>query len=159
MVKLNWFRGKSLGLSLIYFGIMGLFQIIFMVIALYGLQIGSRPILILVPLGVIFATLFSVIILFESNTTKLQNLKKNPHKGKKRRSKKKASAFISTISTLWKNAYIRPVFLTMVVFGVVFGISYGVFSVFVDEISTLFVISDNFGAVGSLLFASYFDKN
>ncbi|MHA1776054.1 MAG: hypothetical protein DRO88_06070 [Promethearchaeia archaeon] len=160
MVKLNWFRGKSFGLALIYFGVMGLYQLIFMLLAQYGLQIGSRPIIILIPLGVIFATAYSVIILFETNITKIHNLQKKHYKSKKKKTRKKMAktAFISTISLLWKNPYIRPVFLTMVVFGITFGISYGVCSILVDEKSTLFVLADNIAAFGALLFATYFDK-
>ncbi|MCF2139839.1 MAG: hypothetical protein K9W44_07285 [Candidatus Lokiarchaeota archaeon] len=160
MVKLNWFRGKSLGLALIYLGIMGIYQLLFMVLAQYGLQIGSRPIIILVPIGVILATFYSVIILFETNTTMIQYRQKMKYKNKKKKKKKVSSkqAFLSAISVLWKNTYIRPIFYTVIVFATVFGLSYWVCTLFVEEISSVFVLADNIGAIGCILFANYFDQ-
>ncbi|MHA1612203.1 MAG: hypothetical protein ACTSYU_09160, partial [Promethearchaeota archaeon] len=149
MVKLNWTRGKSLGLAAIYLGIMGFIQILFMVIAIYGMQIGSRAVIIIIPIGVIIATYYSVIILFEANTSMVQfrNTHKYKKKGKKRKSKKK---FMDYISVLWKNSFIQPVFYVTLVFSGFFGLSYLIFQIFIDDISILFVIAENFGGWASL---------
>lgn len=158
MVKLNWTRGKSLGLAFIYFGVIGFFQILFMILAQYQMQIGSKPIIIIVPIGVIFATFYSVIILFESNTSMMEY--RNKHKYQKKSSRKKGSkAFLEYISVLWKNPFIRPIFYFVIVFCLSFGLSYLICSTFIDEPSTLFVLADNFGAIGCLIFANYTESS
>ncbi|MHA1602760.1 MAG: hypothetical protein ACTSVL_09080, partial [Promethearchaeota archaeon] len=78
-MKLNWTRGKNLGLALIYLGIMGIVQVIFIAIAQYGMKIGSKPITILIPLAVAFATFYSVIIIFESKTSITEYRQKRGH--------------------------------------------------------------------------------
>ena len=158
MVKLNWSRGNSLGLAFIYLGILGFIQIIFMVIATYGMQIGSRPVIIIIPVGVIIATFYSTIILFEANTSMVQfrNTHKYKKKVKKRTSKKQ---ILDYISVLWKNPFIQPVFYTTLVFCAFFGLSYLIFKIFIDDISILFVIAENFGGWASLIFANYIERS
>ncbi|MHA1674551.1 MAG: hypothetical protein ACTSYI_13110 [Promethearchaeota archaeon] len=157
MVKLNWTRGASLGLASTYLGIMGFIQVIFMVIATYGMQIGSRPVIIIVPIGVIIASYYSVIILFEANTsmTQFRNTHKYKKKTKKRSPKKKIMDYISV---LWKNPFIKPVFYIILVFSAFFGLSYLIFNIFVDDKSILFVIAENFGGWASLFFANYIER-
>ena len=114
MIKLNWFRGKSLGLALIYLGAMGLFQICFIALGQYGMKVGSRPLMILIPIAVIFATFYSILIIFESNTSMSEY--RNTHKFKH----SKYSKNKSLIAKITSNIYLRPPLYVIAVFTVMF---------------------------------------
>ena len=67
-IRLNWLRGRNFGLGMIFLGVIGLTQVIFIIIAQYGLQIGSADLVTLIPIGVTLALFYSIVIIFESNT-------------------------------------------------------------------------------------------
>ena len=85
MVKLKWTKGKNLGLSLIYLGIMVFFQMLIIALAQYGMKIGSRPITVLVSIGAILATFYCVLIRFESDTTMTEYRNTHQYKHRKKR--------------------------------------------------------------------------
>ena len=58
-IKLNWTQGKNLGLSLIFIGIMGIVQAIFIAVAQYGMDVGASYITILIPIGAVIATFYA----------------------------------------------------------------------------------------------------
>ncbi|UYP45114.1 hypothetical protein NEF87_001399 [Candidatus Lokiarchaeum ossiferum] len=153
VLKLQWNRGKSFGLALIYLGIMGLLQIIFIAIGQYGMHIGSRPIVILIPIGIILATFYSLIVLFES-TTSVVDFRKI-HQSVSKKSKKKTTqkpGFKGFIN----NIYVKPVLMIIVVFSVLFGIAYLISFSWTEQAST-FAIADNVAGFGVIIFANYME--
>lgn len=153
VLKLQWNRGKSFGLGLIYLGIMGLLQVIFIAIGQYWMNIGSRPIIILIPIGIILATFYSLIILFES-TTSVVDFRKIHQSGSKK-SKKKVTQKPG-FKGIIKNIYVKPVLMVVVVFSALFGLAYLISFSWTEQAST-FVIADNVAGFGVILFATYME--
>jgi NADH:ubiquinone oxidoreductase subunit 6 (subunit J) len=155
MIKLKWLKGKNLGLALIYLGIMTLFQVLFIMLAQFGMKVGSRPITILVPIGTILATFYCVLVLFESNTTMSEY--RNRHQYKHRRKKHRGSKKV--IQDFIKNMYIQPILYVIVVFSVLFFLTWLLMSAFINQTWIVFIINDNVAVIGLILFTSYFEKS
>ncbi len=153
VIKLQWVRGKSFGLALIYFGIMGLFQTIFIILGQYGMHIGSKPIVILIPIGIILATYYSLLVLFES-TTKVSEFRKIHQTGlkKKKKTANKQKGFKGFIN----NIYVKPVLMVVAVFSSLFGVAFLITFSWTDQ-ATTFVIADNVAGFGTILFATYME--
>ena len=151
MIKLNWLRGKSLGLALIYLGIMGLFQIIFVAIAQYGMKVGSQPISILVPIAVILATFYCVLALFESGTT--MNEYRNVHRQhQKKYSKGKLSDFVN-------NIYVRPLLIVCGVFTGIYFLTWLILFSFIEKSWVEFIINDNVAAFAVIILVSFLERS
>lgn len=150
MIKLNWLRGKNLGLALSFLGIMGLLQVFFIFIAQYSMQIGSKPLTILIPIVVIIATTYSIIVTFESRTTMSQYRSKRVTKTKK----KKQSKILQPVIDWVKNPLITPVLMITGVFSGIFFLCWLLLFSLVDSAATIFIIADNLGAAGVLIFAT-----
>jgi hypothetical protein len=152
MIKLNWLRGKSFGLALLYLGIMGLFQILFITVAQYGMKIGSRPITILVPIAVILATFYCVLVIFESYTS--MNEYRSSHTLKHSKYAKN-KGFLSKII---KNIYVRPVFYVVIIFSGIFFFTWLILFAFFEQNWIVFAIVDNVAALGLILITAYIEK-
>ncbi len=149
-VKLNWKKDQSLGLALMYLGIMGILQIIFMFIGQYWIQIGVKPIIILIPIGVIAATFYSVIVIFESSTTMADY--RNTHKFTSKK-KKNTGTFKEKLIKFLSNYYVKPVALVTIMFTITFLISC-MFTFLWFSRSTMFLIADNLSAIIVMIFAT-----
>ncbi len=154
MIKLNWLRGKNLGLALSYLGTMGLVQMFFIFIAQYSMQIGSKPLTILIPIVVIIATTYSIIVTFESRTSMSQYRSKRATKHKK----KKKGKITDPIIDWMKNPIIAPALMVIGVFAGIFFLCWLILFSWVDP-ATIFIIADNFGAAGCLIFATIIEHS
>lgn len=154
MIKLQWLRGKSLGLAMIYLGIMSFFQLIFIALGQYAMKVGSRPITVLVPIAVIMATFYSVLVNFETNTT--MNEFRSTHQYKH---KKVAQDFKRKFRVFLKNIYVRPVLIVISVFTILFFFTWLILFGFIEESWIVFIIAENVGALGVILFISYLEKS
>ncbi len=146
MIKLQWLRGKSLGLAMMYLGIMGIFQLLFVALGQYAMQVGSHPITILVPIAVIITTFYCVLVNFESHTT--MNEFRNTHKFKHSKKKGKVK---KSFSDMFKNIYVRPVLVVMVSFGGLFFLSWLLLFALIDKSWVLFIVTENVGAIGVII--------
>ncbi|QEE17698.1 hypothetical protein DSAG12_03536 [Promethearchaeum syntrophicum] len=158
-IKLNWIKGKNLGLSLIFLGMMTLLQVLFILIAQYALSIGSIYSVILVPIGVIIATFYATLVIFESKTEMSQyrgNFQKRKQKTQKKAQKSnKLKEILSKIN--W--VYARPVLIIAAIFIGGFWITYLIiFSLFEDQ-TVVYVIAEIVGAILSLVFATYIETS
>lgn len=152
MIKLNWFRGRNLGLSLMYLGGMVLFQIIFIAIAQYNMEIGSRPVTALIPLGVALAMFYSILIIFEARTS-MQDYRSKRRHGKKN---KNSDNFLKKI---WNNIYLYPVILIIAIFTVTFFLFLLLSLLFTPISVGSYVVASNAGGLACFIVASYMDQS
>jgi hypothetical protein len=148
-IKLNWTRGRNLGLALIFLSLIGFLQVIFIIIAQYGMKVGSQAIVIFVPMGVTLALFYAIIIIFESKTSISKYREARTYLQKK----KSQATFVDKIN--WP--LVRPFVMIVISFGVLFGLS--VWASHKLEPTISYVISSNIGAIGSLLFAAYIEAD
>ncbi|MHA1475577.1 MAG: hypothetical protein ACTSQ5_10360 [Promethearchaeota archaeon] len=158
-IKLMWLKGRNFGLALIFLGVMTLLQVLFILIAQYALNIGSIFAVILIPIGVIVATFYSTLVIFESKTAMSQdrgNFQKRHQKSRKKAaSKNKIKEIINKINWM----YARPLLIITGVFIGGFWLTYLIlFSLFEDK-TIVYVIAENIGAVLSLIVATYIETS
>ncbi|MHA1510534.1 MAG: hypothetical protein ACTSRX_02315 [Promethearchaeota archaeon] len=158
-IKLMWLKGRNFGLALIFLGVMTLLQVLFILIAQYALNIGSIFAVILIPIGVIVATFYSTLVIFESKTEMSQyrgNFQKRHQKSRKKAaSKNKIKEIINKINWM----YARPLLIITGVFIGGFWLTYLIlFSLFEDK-TIVYVIAENIGAVLSLIVATYIETS
>jgi len=158
-IKLMWMKGKNLGLGLIFLGVMTLLQVLFILIAQYALNIGSIFAVVLIPLGVIIATFYATLVIFESKTEMSQyrgKLQKRQFKSKKRAANKnKIKEIIDKVN--W--VYARPILTISGIFIVGFWLTYLIlFSLFENQ-TIVYIIAENVGAILSLVFATYIETS
>jgi len=154
-----WLKGRNFGLALIFLGVMTLLQVLFILIAQYALNIGSIFAVILIPIGVIVATFYSTLVIFESKTEMSQyrgNFQKRHQKSRKKAaSKNKIKEIINKINWM----YARPLLIITGVFIGGFWLTYLIlFSLFEDK-TIVYVIAENIGAVLSLIVATYIETS
>ncbi len=111
-IRLNWLRGRNFGLGMIFLGVIGLTQVIFIIIAQYGLQIGSADLVTLIPIGVTLALFYSIVIIFESNTFMTKYRETRSYGSKKNKEEEVSRAII------W--IFARPIVIVVVVFVIFF---------------------------------------
>ena len=158
-IKLMWVKGRNLGLAMIFLGIMSLLQVLFILIAQYALSIGSIYSVVLIPIGVIIATFYATLVIFESRTEMSQyrgNFQKRYQTKRKRSTKSnKLKEILNKIN--W--VYARPVLIIAGIFIVGFWITYLIlFSLFEDQ-TVVYVIAEIVGAILSLVFATYIETS
>lgn len=145
-IKINWTNAKFLGIALFFLGIMGMVQaFIFIPIGQYTLRVGSWYVLTLVPIGITLAMTYAAQILYEAY------LQVRSTRSSKYRKKNKMN-FLDLEPNMIKSALI-----IVVSFAVSFGIAYGVSSGSLAVINT-FIVSENIGAITSLVIASVMEK-
>ena len=154
-IKLNWTRGKSFGLALIYLGIVGFLQVIIILIAQYGMKIGGNPLVVFIPIGVILATFYSIIVTFE-NLTSISEYRKT-HKYKKGKKKKKGQK-AEKLRNFVENPYVKPALIIIGLFIVIFGLTYLILFSWVEADMT-FVICDNISALGCIFYTFWLERH
>ena len=142
MIKLNWTRGKNLGLALIFLGVMGLVQTIFIAFGQYQMGVGSIFIAILIPIGIIFATFYSIIVIFESG------ISMNSYRSKKLTAKEVFNV---------KSPFLKPILHVVVVFIVSFTIVAIFTNLILDDSRLVFIIAENLAAFACLIWANYYE--
>ena len=158
-IKLMWLKGRNLGLGLIFLGVMTLLQVLFILIAQYALSIGSIFVVVLIPIGVIIATFYATLVIFESRTEMSQyrgKIQKRQFKSKKKASNKnKIKEIIDKVN--W--VYARPILTISGIFIVGFWLTYLIlFSLFENQ-TIVYIIAENVGAILSLVFATYVETS
>lgn len=157
-VKLNWLKGRNLGLGFIYLGVMGLVQVAFIAIAQYAMKVGSLITINLLSVGIILALFYSVLVIFESTVSMSKFREARPFLQKKS-GVDKDSFQIGNFAI--DKMFVKPVLIVTVVYGVLFGLMIAFLWSSKEkgdlDASTVFVIASNVGAIFALIFASYFD--
>jgi hypothetical protein len=144
-IKINWTNGKYLGMSLLYFGIMGLTQaLIFIPIGQYVINVGSLYVVIMLPVGITLAMTYSTQILYESY---LQVRTRNVKKYRNIQTK---------IRFGLESEMIKSMLVIIISFAIIFGITYAITNNLAPINS--FVVSENVSAIGTLVIASILES-
>ncbi|MBN2156546.1 MAG: hypothetical protein JW776_10930 [Candidatus Lokiarchaeota archaeon] len=144
-LKLNWIRGKYLGISLLFFGIMGLVQALIIIpFGQYGVNVGSLYILTLVPIVSTILLTYSAQILYESYA-----------QAPKKRSYGDGDWKVK-VRKLFQQDLVRPNVIVILSFLIGFFIFYGIFSGM--KPITAFLIAENVSATGVLVLSTLLEK-
>ena len=141
-IKINWTHGKYLGTALLLFGVMGLVQaLIFIPIGQYVINVGSVYVVILLPIGVTIAMMYSAQVLYESY---LQSKigRRGSYKGENRR------GFAGLEPEI-----IKSILMAVISFTIFFFAALGIAGSDMAPINR-FVISENVASIGTLIVAS-----
>jgi hypothetical protein len=144
-LKIHWSQGRYLGISLLFIGVMGLVQSLIVIpFGQYAVDVGSLYVLILIPIVSTIVLTYSAQILFAAYA---KSTRRRIIRGKK---------WIVKVRTFMQRELIRPPFIVIITFLIVFFIFYGIFSGF--ESVTAFVIAENIAAIGVLIFTTVLEK-
>ena len=150
-LKIRWSSKEYISFAFIFFGLCGLFQVLFIFIGQYFLTVGNYLIVIIIPIGITFATFFACLIIFEAfaEVERAEKLKRQYRKSKTYASKFKNFLYFPIV---------RPLLITFAFFTAFFFLMYFIFLNFLtDQIS--FMAAEIFAGVVCLLIANYFEKN
>ncbi len=158
-IKLMWMKGKNLGLGLIFLGVMTLLQVLFIIIAQYILNIGSIIAVTLISIGVIIATFYATLVIFESRTEMGQyrgNFQKRKQKSRKRSTNNnKLKNILSKINWM----YAKPLLIIAGIFIGGFWLTYLILFGLIEDKTIVYVIAENVGAILSLVIATYIETS
>ena len=144
-LKIHWSQGRYLGISLLFIGVMGLVQALIVIpFGQYAVDVGSLYVLILIPIVSTILLTYSAQVLYEAYA---KSPKKRIPRGKK---------WIVKIRTFLQKELIRPPFIVILSFLIVFFIFFGIFS-YLESVNT-FVIAENVGAIGTLILTVVLEK-
>ncbi len=65
-IRFRWTSKEYMPIALMLFGVCGIFQVLFIVLAQFVLGVGNYLVVILIPVGTTIALFFGVVIIFES---------------------------------------------------------------------------------------------
>ena len=131
------------------FGACGLFQVFFIFVAQYLLNVGNHLVVILIPIGATVALFFGVVIIFESFA--------QVERKKKLKSQFSKPRQISKIKKFLYSPIGRPLVIVFLPFTILFFSTYGVCYIFLNNIFS-FIIAENLATLVSLLIANFIEK-
>jgi hypothetical protein len=144
-LKIRWTQGKYLGVSLIFLAVMGLVQsLVIIPFAQYAVDVGSMYVLILIPIVSTILMTYASQVIYEAYA-------KSPRKRIIRGNK-----YIVKIRTFLQKELIRPPFVVIISFLIIFFLVYGIFS-YLESVNT-FVIAENVGAISALILSVILEK-
>jgi len=131
-------------------GACGLFQSLFIFIAIYALSIGNYLVIIMIPIGVTLALYYGSLIMFESYA----QVERREKLRTQFRSKK---GKISIIRKILDFPISKPILILFILFFILFIIIYPVCITFVDNVLS-FIITEFICSVIILLIANAFER-
>ncbi len=147
-LKIRWKSKEYLCFGLMLLGAVGLFQTLFIFLAQIIFGVTNYFVLILIPVGVIFALLYGTIIIFETyaQVRRRKKLRSQFHSKKEEELYKKILKFPIT----------KPILIMFGSFFLFFLMSYGISVLFVDA-QLSFVIAENVATVLFLLLSNWIE--
>jgi hypothetical protein len=150
-IRIRWILSEYFGIGLILLGLSGFFQLFFIFIGQYVLQISNYFVVILVPIGVTIAMFYANMIIFESYTqVKRDRMLRTQFK--------KARDIRSMLRKILDFPITKPLLITSLIFIAVFFSIYYICTSFLNH-ALSFLTAENFGAVICLLIANLIEKN
>ncbi len=143
-VRVRWFRGKHLGVSFIFFGIMGLFQSIFIAHGQYIADVGSTYVVTLIPIVVTLCLGYSASIIYEA---KLQRSRQDQFKKGYKKLAKKGQ----------RSELLLPLLLPLVIFAAIYAIAFPI-AITGNTALSSFLIAENSAGIGVLVICSLFEN-
>ncbi len=150
-LRIRWKSKEYIGIALMILGACGLFQALFIFIAVYLLSIGNYFVIILIPLGVTLALYYGCIIIFES-FAQVERTERLRTQFKKSRGKR------SVIRKILDFPISRPIIITFVIFIIFFLIVFSICISFLDNVLS-FIISEFLCTIISLLIANWTERS
>jgi len=149
-LRIRWLSKEFFGIALLLLGMCGMFQLFFIFIGQYLLNIGNYFVVILIPIGITVALFFSTIIIFESyaQVERREKLKSQFKKSRGKRSKLRI--FLDFPIT-------KPLLITCIIFLATFFSLYYICVLFLNN-AVSFLTSENLSAVICLLIANLIEK-
>jgi hypothetical protein len=149
-IRIRWSSKEYIGIAVMLLGACGLFQAIYIFIAIYLLSIGNYLVIILIPIGVTLALYYGSLIIFES-FAQVERREMLRSQFKKSKGKKK---FISNILNF---PISKPILILFITFTLLFIIIFPICTSFIDNVLS-FIIAEFSCSVISLLIANYFER-
>ncbi|TFG24724.1 MAG: hypothetical protein EU529_03255 [Promethearchaeota archaeon] len=150
-LKIRWVKREYFGIALMLFGLCAIFQAFYIFIAQYFLSIGNYLVIILIPIGVIFALFYCSIIIYESYA-------------QVQRSRKIKRGFAKRIiekvrfRKLLEAPVVRPLLIIFAIFSVFFFPSYFISIIWFNNIYS-FVIAEVLGAIACIFIANIIERH
>ncbi|HMF30400.1 MAG TPA: hypothetical protein VKK79_03240 [Candidatus Lokiarchaeia archaeon] len=143
-LRIKWFQGKYSTILLMFFGIAGLFQAIFIAIGEFASDVGSDYAVTLIPVIVTLCIGFSSGILYEA---RLQQQKRVQHHRK----------YQKTLGVFQRNELFLPILVPLIAFAALFFPTFYLVVLGTTPLAS-FIIAENVGAIGTLVIASVLEK-
>jgi hypothetical protein len=150
-LKIRWSSKEYIHYAILLFAASGLFQVLYIFLGQYLLDVGSYVIVIIIPTGVVVALFFASIIIFEAyaQVERSERL---------RRQFKKAKGYSSRIKSFLYYPIVRPLLITFIFFTVFFFIIYSISLIFMSPQGS-YLLAEISSGIGCLLIANGFEKN
>jgi heme exporter protein D len=143
-VRVRWFKGKHLGVAFIFFGVMGLFQSVFIAHGQYIADVGSTYVVTLIPIVVTLCLGYSASIIYEA---KLQRSRQDQFKkGYKKQTKKGP-----------RSELLLPLLLPLMLFTAIYAIAFYIAIIESTALSS-FLIAENSAGIGVLVISSLLEN-
>jgi hypothetical protein len=150
-LKIRWTSKEYIHFAILIFATCGLFQVLYIYLGQYVLDVGNYVIVILIPTGVVVALFLASIIIFEA----FAQVERNE---RLRRQFKKSKGYSSRMKSFLYFPIVRPLLITFIFFTIFFFVIYSISLIFVSpQIS--YLIAEVSSAVICLLIANLFEKN
>ncbi len=143
-VRVRWFQGKHLGVGLIFFGIAGLFQAIFIAHGQYVAGVGSTSVVTLVPIVTTMCLAYSAAIIYEA---KLQRARQDQFKKGYKKWKKKRQ----------RSELALPLLVPLAFFAALYLIAFSI-AILASNALSSFLIAENSAGIGVLLICTLWEN-
>jgi hypothetical protein len=150
-IRIRWKSKEYFGIGLLLLGMCGIFQLFFIFIGQYFLEIGNYFVVILVPLGITLATFYASIIIFESYA-------QVERREKIRSQFRKSKTYSSKLEQFLNFPITKPLIIIFTVFTPIFFISFFICNLFLNN-TISFLTAENISAIICLLVANLIEKN
>jgi hypothetical protein len=150
-LKIRWSSKEYIHSAILLFAACGLFQVLYIYLGQYFLEVGNYVIVIIIPTGVVVALFFASIIIFEAFA------QVERHK-KLKRQFKKSKGYTSRIKNFFYFPVVRPLLITFIFFTVFFFIIYSISLIFITPENSYLLAEISSGII-CLLIANLFEKN
>lgn len=150
-IRIRWLSREYFGIGLLLLSICGIFQLLFIFIGQYFLEMGNHIVVILIPIGIWIALFFAALIIFESYA--------QVERREKLSSRFRKSVFKSSKLKKFLNFPItKPLLIIFILFNVFFFSSFFICVLFLNN-SIAFLIAENLSAIFCLLVANLIERN
>ena len=149
-IRIRWKSKEYFGIGLLLLSMCGFFQLFFIFIGQYFLEIGNYWVVILVPVGITLATFYASIIIFESYA-------QVERREKIRSQFRKSKTYSSKLEQILNFPITKPLIIIFAIFSPVFFISFYICILFLDHTFS-FLTAENTSAIICLLIANLIEK-
>ena len=150
-LKIRWVKREYFGIALMLFGLCAIFQAFYIFIAQYFLSIGNYLVIILIPIGVIFALFYCSIIIFDSYA-QVQRSRKIKRRFAKRIIEK------VRFRKVFEVPVVRPILIIFAIFSVFFFPSYFISIIWFNNVYS-FLIAEVMGAIACIFVANLIERH